>query len=40
VFVAATGERLLSSKEEEERRKAVESELDRLRDELKRLRGK
>jgi len=40
VHVAATGERLLSSKEEEERRKAAESELDRLRDELKRPRGK
>jgi Uma2 family endonuclease len=39
VFVAATGERLLSSEEEEERRKAAEAELIRLREEVKRLRG-
>jgi Uma2 family endonuclease len=39
VFVAATGERLLSAKEEEEGRKAAEAELAHLREELKRLRG-
>ena len=39
VFVAATEERLLSSQEEEVRRKAAEAELARLREGLKRLRG-